>query len=66
MTYDTQIDLGLSTGFGIEALIKDKFAIGIEYRKTSNKFKVNNNDIKVKTDNAMINLDIISCRKHFK
>lgn len=54
MTYSTQIDIGLSTGFGIEALIKDKFAIGIEYRKTFNKFKVNNNDIKVKTDNAMI------------
>ena len=53
-TYDTQIDLGLSTGFGIEALIKDKFAIGIEYRKTFNKFKVSNNDIKVKTDNAMV------------
>ena len=32
-TYDTQIDLGLSTGFGIEALIKDKFALALNIER---------------------------------
>ena len=54
--HNTAIDIGLSVGVGLETLINERFAVGLEYRKVFNNVKINDEKIKIYSNNAMIKI----------
>ena len=53
---ESKTTAGLSTGVGVETLIKEKYSVALEYRYTLNNVKGSESDLKVQTNNMMLKL----------
>ena len=50
--------VGISTGAGIETIIKNRFTVGVEYRYGLNKFSNEDEPLKIKSHNFAVNLGV--------